>query len=95
MTDATHGPIRLLVTAGEYEQKLAPYERDSEQAAETEARLLEFRMIDQARSLVDRLNGLARPHLAATFRLFEGEGHMSVVPTSASLSLRFISAGPG
>ena len=71
--DATHGPIRLLVTAGEYEQKLAPYERDSEQAAETEARLREFRMIDQARGLVDRLNGLEQPHLAATFRLFEGE----------------------
>ena len=92
--DPTHGPIRLLVTAGEYEQKLAPYERDSEQAAETEARLLEFRMIDQARSLVDRLNGLGRPQLAATFRLFEGEGHMSLVPTSAGLSLRFISATP-
>ncbi len=90
--DATHGPIRLLVTAGEYEQKLAPYERGSAHAAETEARLLEFRMIDQARHLVDRLNALGRPHLDAAFRLFEGEGHMSLVPASASLSLRFISA---
>ena len=33
-----------------------------------------------------------RPHLSAEFRLFEGEGHMSLVPTSASHSLRFISA---
>lgn len=92
--DATHGPIRLLVTAGEYEQKLAPYERDSDKAAETEARLLEFRMIDQARNLVDRLNALGRPQLDAAFRLFEGEGHMSLVPASAGVSLRFITAIP-
>jgi len=91
--DPGHPPIRLLATAGEYEQKLAPYERDSEKAAETQTRLLEFRMIDQARNLVDRLNALGRPHLAAEFRQFDGEGHMSLVPASAGHSLRFISAG--
>ena len=90
--DPAHGPIRLLATAGEYEQQIAPYEQDSPKAGETEAYFREFRRIDQARGLVERLNALRRPQLSAEFRLFQGEGHMSLVPTSASHSLRFISA---
>lgn len=92
--DDAHDPIRLLVTAGEYEQKLAPYEQGSKKAAENEAYFREFRMIDQARGLVERQNALRRPQLTAEFRLFQGEGHMSLVPASASHSLRFVSAKP-
>jgi predicted alpha/beta superfamily hydrolase len=86
------GPVRLLVTVGEYEQKLAPYERSAGKAAEREAYLQEFRMIDQARALVGRLNGLQRPGLVAEFKEYAGEGHMSLVPSAMSHSLRFISA---
>lgn len=90
--DDAGGPLRLLVTVGECEQKLAPYERSAEKAAEREAYLREFRMIDKARALVDRLNALQRPGLVAEFKEYRGEGHMSLAPASMSHSLRFISA---
>ena len=90
--DPAHGPIRLLATAGEYEQQLAPYEQGSPKAAETEAYFREFRMVDQARGLVERLNALRRLQQSAELWLFQGGGHMSLVPTSASHSLRYISA---
>ena len=88
---AGHGSVRLLVTAGEYEQKLAPHERDLPEAARRLAYLEEFRMIDHARTMVDRLAALDRPGLHVELRIFDGEGHMSLVPSSASHSLRFIS----
>lgn len=87
---ADHGHVRLLITAGEFEQKLNPWERDLPRAAETEAYYREFRMIDRARALIERLNALRRPQLEARLRVFEGEGHMSLVPTAASHSLRFV-----
>jgi predicted alpha/beta superfamily hydrolase len=86
------GPVRLLVTVGEYEAKLTPYERSAKKAAEREAYLREFRMIDRARALVERLNALQRPRLVAEFKEYPGEGHMSLVPTAMSHSLRFTSA---
>ena len=89
--ETVRSPIRLLVTAGEYEQKLAPYERSSPRAAEIEAHQRAFRTVDQARDVVDRLNALRRPWLHAEFKEFPGEGHMSLVPSSASHSLRFVS----
>ena len=49
-------------------------------------------MIDQARALVGRLNALERPWLTAEFKELADNGHMSLVPSSASLSLRFASA---
>ena len=85
--------LRLLVTAGEYEQTVAPYVPPGPKAAETQAYYDEFRMIDQATALVARLTALARPNLTAEFRLFPGEGHMSLVPTAASHTLRFVTAG--
>lgn len=91
--DATgRPPLRLLATAGEYEQKLAPYELGLPEAEATLARLERFAMIDQARALVGRLNALERPWLTAEFRELADNGHMSLVPSSASLSLRFASA---
>lgn len=49
-------------------------------------------MVDQARSLVERLNALRRPWLDAEFKEFPGEGHVPLVPSAASHSLRFVSA---
>jgi hypothetical protein len=49
-------------------------------------------MVDQARGLVERLNALRRLQQSAELWLFQGGGHMSLVPTSASHSLRYISA---
>jgi hypothetical protein len=86
-----HRPVRLLLSAGKHEQKLAPHERDLPEAATRLTYLEEFRMIDHARALADRLSPLYRPDLHVEFRIFEGEEHTSLVPSSASHSLHFIS----
>lgn len=85
--------LRLLVTAGEHEATLAPYEREGEGAPAQEVYLREFLVVERARALVDRLNGLGHTGLHAEFREFAGEGHMSLVPTSAGHSLRFVCGG--
>jgi predicted alpha/beta superfamily hydrolase len=76
-------PLRLLMTVGEYEQSLAPWHDPA-----WRPRMEMMRMVDQARSLADKLRPL--PGLEVGFKALPGEGHMSAFPIAVQRGLRFI-----
>ena len=76
---------RVMLTVGEYEQVLAPWQSGDE-AEDIARRRRERRMVDDARDLSVRLAGLVRH---AAFDLFAGEDHASTVTVSISRSVRF------
>ena len=83
---ATPRAQRVLITVGEYEQALAPWQLGQAQAAAIAARRQERRMVDDARMLAARLAPLAA---VVRFELYEGEDHASVVLRSIGSGLRF------
>ena len=79
---------RLLVTAGEWDQKPGPGV-----PADVAAVLREQRLVDDARALVARLGGRVRG-LTAAFHEFPEEDHGSVVLPAASRGVRLALAPP-
>lgn len=82
---------RVLILAAAYEQTVpkgpvpAPYTPESLAKAMAEAR-----MVDNARELGQRLSALKGvPPYEASFHLFEGESHTTVVPASVSRAIDF------
>lgn len=76
---------RVLVTAGEYEQTLAPWQTESA-TGEMAARRRERRMVDAAREMAERLVTVTAD---TQFLLFEGEDHASTLSLSINACLRF------
>jgi len=76
-------PLRLLMTVGEYEQSLAPWHDPA-----WRPRMEMMKMVDQARSLADKLRPL--PGLQVNLEALPGEGHMSAFPIAVQRGLRFI-----
>lgn len=81
----------VLVMAGEYEQRLAPFQIGASDAAERARSYEESRIVDNARAMAERLASV--PGLAASFHLLEGENHMSVLPGSVNQAIR-LAFGP-
>jgi len=78
---------RVLLLAGEYEQKLAPFQVG---AADEEKRLAGFeesRIVDNTRLMAERL--AKAPGLDCTYAFLPGETHMSVLPATLNLAIRF------
>lgn len=78
---------RLLILAGEYEQQLAPFQRDAPDAARRLESYAESRIVDNARAMAVRL--ASAPGLDSKFELVLGENHMSILPQSLNLAVRF------
>lgn len=78
---------RVLVLAGEYEQRLAPFQVGAADAEERRRGYLESRIVDNARDMATWLGGLAGVH--AAFELFADETHMSVLPAAINRAIRF------
>lgn len=78
---------RVLLAAGEYEQQPAPFQLDQADLAERRKRYDESRIVDNARAMQERL--AAHPGIEASFALFEGETHMSVLPVAINRAIRF------
>ncbi|MGJ4860573.1 alpha/beta hydrolase [Labrys sp. La1] len=78
---------RLLVMAGEYEQRLAPFQVGAIDAADRVRGYEDSRIVDNARAMVHRLAGV--PGLVASFQLQDGENHMSVLPGAINQAVRF------
>jgi predicted alpha/beta superfamily hydrolase len=76
-------PLRLLVTVGEYEQRLAPWHDPA-----WRPRMEAMRMVDRARDLAERLRPL--PGLEVEFEAMPGETHMTAFPQAVHKGLRFI-----
>lgn len=80
-------PARVLITAGEYEQTLAPWQAVRPPVATVAERRKDRQMVDHARHLAAELGRL--PNVAATFHELPGQDHASVVPLTISEALRF------
>ncbi|HEY0946688.1 MAG TPA: alpha/beta hydrolase-fold protein [Opitutaceae bacterium] len=81
------GVRRVFLAAGEFEQAADPARTRS---AERLATLLERRMVDNARELIERLAALPGRPLEAQFAYFPQENHGSVVPGAISRALPFV-----
>ncbi len=78
---------RVLVAAGEYEQRLAPFQEGAVDAASRVAGHAESRIVDNSRAMAERLSGISG--LDAEFELYRGETHMSVLPAAVNSAVRF------
>ncbi|MBB3771268.1 hypothetical protein FHS55_001867 [Angulomicrobium tetraedrale] len=78
---------RVLLLAGEYEQKLAPFQVGAADAPTRRASFEESRIVDNTREMAERL--AQAPGLTAEFALIPGETHMSVLPATLNLAIRF------
>ncbi len=78
---------RILIAAGEYEQRLAPFQEGAADAASRVAAHAESRIVDNSRAMAARLSAI--PGLHAEFELYRGETHMSVLPAAVNSAVRF------
>lgn len=84
---AADAPTRAYITVGEYEQALAPWQRERPPVGTVAERRQDRRMVDHARALAERLAMV--PGLQVRFDLLAGQDHASVVPVSLSEGVRF------
>lgn len=91
---AAGSPPRLLITVGEYEQRLAPWQEGQPNAAELLARREARQMVDQAERFAEALMAVA-PEMTVHYRLLAGEDHASAVLRSMGDALRLTSAPIG
>ena len=77
---------QVMVTVGEYEQVLAPWQLGTDGAEAIAARRRERRMVDDAREVATRLGDVCG---RVWFEEFPGEDHASVLTVSISRALRF------
>lgn len=82
-------PRRLLVSVGEFEQPLAPWQQNIPHADEITRRRQERGMIDRARDFTRQLSRLSGDRLIARFEELPDEDHASSVPTAISHGVRF------
>jgi predicted alpha/beta superfamily hydrolase len=83
---------RVLLTAGEYEEKLAGHVKmyPGVTREQMQTMLTSFGMITNARALADRLKALKAPAgYEVEALVFEAETHLSVLPAAISRGLRF------
>lgn len=78
---------RVLLLVGEYEQTLAPFQVGAPDEDQRRASFAESRIVDNTRLMAERLAEV--DGLAAEYVLLAGETHMSVLPASLNLAIRF------
>lgn len=79
-------PLKVLITAGEYEQKLAPWQLDKPKVGTVAERREDRKMIDHAREFTQELARAANIRVA--FHELPEQDHASVVPLSISEAVR-------
>ena len=80
------GAPRLLMGAGEYEHRLAPFQEARPDAAARLECLRRGRHIENAREMAERLRPLG---VATVVEDFPGETHMSILPPAINRAIRF------
>lgn len=85
---ATDLAIRVLLTAGEYEQVLSPAARHRPDAERAAADLKSRAQVDNGRQVAATLNAFAG--IEAEFVEFPGEDHGSVIPAAIGRGVRFM-----
>ncbi len=87
--------LGAMISVGEYEQALAPWQARSDEAESMVARRNARGMVDNARELARRLAGWESRGLTVRYDEVAGEDHASVVLSSLSRALRFVLAPHG
>lgn len=78
---------RVLTIAGEFEQKLAPFQMGATDEQKRLANFDESRIVDNARIMAERLTRI--PGLKSEYAFVPGETHMSIMPAVMNLAIRF------
>lgn len=92
MAEPPPGGGKVLILAGEYEQALAPFQVGAPDAAERLASFEESRIVDNARLMAERLARV--PGLDSDYVFLPGETHMTVLPATLNLAIRFAFGRP-
>lgn len=82
----SHRNRRVMVTVGEYEQRLAPWQIGTAHAEAIAQRQQRRQMVDDAREMAARLGAICG---CVRFDVFPAEDHASVVPVSIGRAIRF------
>lgn len=80
--------LKAMITVGEYEQKLAPWQLDKPPVGTVEERRKDRQMVDHARDMAQVLAAI--PNLDLTFGELAGQDHASVVPPSIGEAVRLV-----
>lgn len=80
---------RVFIAAGEWEEKLAPWQAGRPDAGEIAARRAERRMVGRARDFAAALAARVGPD-RVSFALFPGEDHASVFAVAVSRAMRMM-----
>lgn len=78
--------LKVMVTVGEYEQKLAPWQEGKPPVATVAERRRDRRMVDLARDISSEITRI--PNVFVRFEEIAGQDHASVVPISVSEAVR-------
>lgn len=79
----------VMVAVGEYDQAIAPWQREAPDQERFRRIREERRMVDDARDFAEELSQVLGNPDRVHFEVCEGEDHSSVVPRALSRSLRF------
>jgi predicted alpha/beta superfamily hydrolase len=86
---AMRSGVSALLLAGEFEQRLAPFQVRAPDAEQRTAAMANNRIIDNARDLAKRLAAIPSGRITACFEELPGETHMSVLPVAINRAVRF------
>jgi predicted alpha/beta superfamily hydrolase len=92
LSESTGSAPRVLLTAGEYEQRAAPWQPANSMTATALARRDRRQMVTHVENLGEQLSALNHRGGAVQTTVFSGEDHASVVMLTINQALRF---GPG
>ncbi len=79
-------PGHILSLVGEYEQKLAPFQKGASDEEKRSANFEDSRMVDYTRDMAERLSRI--PGLTSDYVFLPGETHMSVLPAMMNHAIR-------
>jgi len=80
---------KVLLLAGEFEQRLAPFQIRAPDAEQRSAAMASSQIVDNARDMAKCLAAIPGGRISAWFEELPGETHMSVLPSAVNRVLRF------
>ena len=90
LAETQKAPVRLSIMVGEWEQALAPWQRERPEAAEMQARRTRRAMADRAKGFAELASWALGPSATVQFALMPDEDHASILPIAMTRALRFV-----
>lgn len=92
LADTRKAPVRLSIMVAEWEQTLAPWQRERPEAAEMQARRARRAMADRAKGFAELAGWALGPSASVRFAVMPDEDHASILPVAMTRALRFVLA---